>query len=233
LHSDRQKLAAPTAESAKQAGLKVLSTAQGGKSVVVDLFPTRTFHQVGSASSTLREIALREKAILMTDGMTADDAALALSRYTHRPIEGRIQAGAVLSLPTGAWAKKSIEPEKAIRSEIEQGLKNGWSLSRNPNVSSTMLAVRRTVDHAPMYLLKPNKAGAWDIYSAGFNYGVGKPELGKWHGQMKPVKGVRAPSFQACEYCGAKAIGWCHMRNKHVCDTHRYFTEGNVRWRCP
>lgn len=42
---------------------------------------------------------------------------------------------------------------------------------------------------------------------------------------------IRADNF--CEYCGKPAVGWCHMRSKYVCDTHRYFTQGGTRWRCP
>ena len=42
---------------------------------------------------------------------------------------------------------------------------------------------------------------------------------------------IRANHF--CEYCGEPAVGWCHMRNKYVCETHRFFTQGGTRWRCP
>lgn len=42
---------------------------------------------------------------------------------------------------------------------------------------------------------------------------------------------IRADHF--CEDCGEPAVGWCHMRDKYVCEEHRYFTQGGTRWRCP
>jgi hypothetical protein len=42
---------------------------------------------------------------------------------------------------------------------------------------------------------------------------------------------IRATAF--CDYCGRPSVGWCHMRNKQVCETHRFFTEGGTNWRCP
>lgn len=36
-----------------------------------------------------------------------------------------------------------------------------------------------------------------------------------------------------CAICGRPAVGWCHMRKINVCETHRYFTQNGVNWRCP
>jgi hypothetical protein len=36
-----------------------------------------------------------------------------------------------------------------------------------------------------------------------------------------------------CAICGEPAVGWCHMRNIHVCERHRYFTRDGQNWRCP
>jgi hypothetical protein len=50
-------------------------------------------------------------------------------------------------------------------------------------------------------------------------------------GSTKPKTG--AETYTKCKICGARAIGYCHMRNINVCETHRYFTQGGTHWRCP
>lgn len=41
------------------------------------------------------------------------------------------------------------------------------------------------------------------------------------------------PFQRKCEICGQPAVGKCTMRHIYVCETHRYFTQGGVYWRCP
>jgi hypothetical protein len=37
-----------------------------------------------------------------------------------------------------------------------------------------------------------------------------------------------------CEYCGGPAVGYCNIRNKYVCENHRYFTDSDGNsWKCP
>jgi hypothetical protein len=50
-------------------------------------------------------------------------------------------------------------------------------------------------------------------------------------GSSKPKAG--AATYVKCKICGGRAIGYCHMRNINVCETHRYFTQGGTHWRCP
>lgn len=37
-----------------------------------------------------------------------------------------------------------------------------------------------------------------------------------------------------CQICGGKAIGYCHLREIHVCDAHNAFTaDDGTNWQCP
>jgi hypothetical protein len=45
-------------------------------------------------------------------------------------------------------------------------------------------------------------------------------------GVMRGPADVAITDYNTYEYCGKKTISWCHMREKQVCDTHRYFTQG-------
>ncbi len=46
------------------------------------------------------------------------------------------------------------------------------------------------------------------------------------------IQGLIKPA-NFCGICGGLAIGYCQMRRIYVCDTHRYFTQGDKSWRCP
>jgi hypothetical protein len=59
------------------------------------------------------------------------------------------------------------------------------------------------------------------------------PPRGYGAGVSTPKSNPPAVSYKKCQICGARSFGYCHMRNINVCETHRYFTQGGARYRCP
>ena len=54
---------------------------------------------------------------------------------------------------------------------------------------------------------------------------------GNGNAKAKPAS---SETYRKCAYCGNKAVGYCHIRHKRVCEQHRYFTDSSgTHWRCP
>lgn len=52
--------------------------------------------------------------------------------------------------------------------------------------------------------------------------------------QVQVQNNSKRPLSTKCAICGRPAIGYCTMRHKYVCETHRYFTNAHgQRWHCP
>ena len=110
--------------------------------------------------------------------------------------------------------------KKAVESNSAKGFKS--FLSRHRNYSS--LAEKKIRSLMASVDCKTKKQNYYLLH------GLVSKELKK---ELKRRYGDCINASHFCDYCGEPAIGWCHMRNQWVCETHRYFTQGGVRWRCP
>jgi beta-lactamase superfamily II metal-dependent hydrolase len=147
------------------------------------------------------------------------------------------------------WEKEDASPAER---QIREGLAHGLLVTRSTNRDDDKLFIheRSSTRNSPgklKYIVKKGPNDLWRIFGLDGQLLItmrqplgleiseyAKPKPTKVSSKPKPTKVTSKPKLgRVCAYCGSKAVGWCHMRNKYVCEEHRYFTQGGVRWRCP
>jgi len=162
------------------------------------------------------------------------DQALA-RRFRKLSQEQKTRIG---ELRPGAVERWELQDASPVEREIRMGLKQGWVVKRNLNLDQSKLFVYagkggKGRSYKLRYLVRETGDGTWRIHTPGRRNGRGIAAYGKPVGVMRSPNGVNVIDRTVCEYCGKEAVGWCHMREKDVCEEHRYFTQDGVSWRCP
>ncbi len=83
------------------------------------------------------------------------------------------------------------------------------------------------------YLAAEGNDDSWTIYKPGKTNTHGVVSPGSKLGVIEKPSGLAVESLNACEYCGKPAYGWCHIREKYVCEDHRIFQHGGGLMQCP
>ena len=84
------------------------------------------------------------------------------------------------------------------------------------------------------YVIKNNGySSRWDIFYPGSHSGSDLAKYGKQITSIRQPSSLYVDRRDGCEYCGEESIGWCHMRNKYVCESHHDFYQNGTLWRCP
>lgn len=129
------------------------------------------------------------------------------------------------------WERAIATPTEG---RIRDGLSHhGWVVARNRNIDNKKLLIQakwRDEDSPGVvkYIATEGENNTWNIYNTGPQNSKGVISYGKQVGVMRTPSDISIRDYEACEYCGEKAVGWCHMRKKYVCDEHRYFTQGGT-----
>lgn len=177
-----------------------------------------------------------------------------ISQLQSRNLEQRIEADKALSSRFLRLSKEQINrinkisPELIERWEIQNaspvvrqiqnGLGNGWVVVRNPNIDEKKLFLHGSKDRKDnpkdlRFLVREESDNIWTVFKPGSKNSKGVISYGKLLDKMRRPNGVTITDRNVCEYCGKEAYGWCHMREKYVCEDHRYFTQGTTNWICP
>jgi len=132
----------------------------------------------------------------------------------------------------------AVTAQQRAANEIAAGLQGNWYVERNPNVSTARLFLYKSEGElesstGPRYVIEEGIDGIWDVRETGPIDSIGVSTPGGRVVRMKRPAGTTVVDRRICEYCGKTAYGWCTMRRKYVCGSHRYFTQGGTRWVCP
>ena len=162
------------------------------------------------------------------DTKEAVDAEAALaSRRTRLTKEQLVRVDAL---------SKANASRRQMESEILRGIERGWRIEQNPNIDENKLLVfrRKSGDDSDLrYVVKEVDYETWDVYRPGGLSEFGIATYGKKLGTIRRPADAEVVVRNLCEYCGRDSVGYCHMRNKYVCDDHRYFTRDGINWKCP
>jgi ribosomal protein L37AE/L43A len=118
-----------------------------------------------------------------------------------------------------------------LEKEITQGLQNGWRVESNPNIDDSKIFLYRR--GSLRYVIREIDYETWEVHQPGRGGRFGLATYGRTVGRIGRPAEVEVTERYLCEYCGKEAVGYCHIRNKYVCDEDRYFTKDGVYWRCP
>jgi beta-lactamase superfamily II metal-dependent hydrolase len=139
LHSDRAALDPEVRGWAREAGVKILSTAPTTKEatphdVYVNLYDEPTYFVV-KQPTTVRALALQRTALLPTvpKEVSTQELAETISNFNHRTMTEVLPAGNVLSLPT---AKSIINYANSAKEQLFSDLQNQNSTTRDTAVAS-------------------------------------------------------------------------------------------------
>ena len=169
-------------------------------------------------------------------GEQASRADSELSKRVYRLNEEQIRR--INTILPGAVERWEMANASPVEREIRAGLAKGWAVASNSNIDEEKLFIQtkwRNEDSPGIskYIVQDGANNTWKIYGLGTRNGKGIISYGKPLGVMRKPAGIDVVDYEVCEYCGRKAIGHCHMRDKYVCQTHRYFTQGGINWQCP
>ena len=188
-----------------------------------------------------RQASNRETEALISRLQSADKGQVALTdqalarRFRKLTQEQKTRVNEIRPGAVERWELQNASP---VEREIRIGLKQGWAVKRNINIDDSKLYVYegrrgRGRSYHLRYLVRETGDGTWRIHTPGRKNGKGIPAYGKRVGIIRSPNGVNVIDRTVCEYCGKDAVGWCTIREKDVCEEHRYFTQGGVNWRCP
>ncbi len=112
LHSDDRPLATHVSEWNARSHLKIVSTASPDckdQGTPIDLFPRKTYYQVGPDPEELSDIAkVAMRPSMAESGHTLEDVTNAVAAFTNRNSRIPLPPRTVLSLPSNEWVTKEI-----------------------------------------------------------------------------------------------------------------------------
>jgi beta-lactamase superfamily II metal-dependent hydrolase len=165
---------------------------------------------------------------LAVEESTAAERALAARRARL----SQVQIERIDGLVHDATARRHME------NEILEGLRSGWYTERNPNINNSRLFLygskaEQERSTGLRYVVEEGSDRIWEVHEVGPIDSIGISTPGRSVVRMKRPSETTVVDRRVCEYCGKTAYGLCTMRHKYVCESHRYFTQGTTRWRCP
>jgi len=133
---------------------------------------------------------------------------------------------------------QDVAARRRTENEILGGLRSGWGIGRNSNISTSRLFLygskaEQERDTGLRYVIEQQSNNIWEVHEVGPIDSIGISTPGKSVLRMKRPVGATVVDRRVCEYCGRTAYGYCTMRHKYVCSSHRSFTQGTTRWICP
>ena len=159
---------------------------------------------------------------------TAAEKTLAARR--SKLSQGQIDR--IHSLAREAAARQRME------NEILAGVRSGWYIARNSNISSNKLFLygskaEQERSTGLRYVVEEGRGGIWEVHEVGPLDAIGISTPGRLVARMQRPAGATIVDRNVCEYGGKTAYGRCTIRHKYVCESHRYFTQGGTYIRCP